>query len=232
MKKHIVTANNKQNEYSTSRSKSSKKYNKSLTSSPKSTNSLSEYENKYDDNIFDLTKLVSMENEEQIHIEKNIINETDQTKLLKDYIEVDKNDWDKMPKNTHIRYLRNDGLFRKGGFVKNMWINSQGVNQGTKYIQLSSNITYKSQKWTVAINDINKIWKKNKSELLISNNNENLDEINKKINNIQNNIEKNNENIDYLLKMLDQLKLSVKNTQNDQHRVMNLVKQMHNKINR
>lgn len=231
MKKNIASVNNNNKDYSIARSKSSKNYNKSLTNSPKSVNSLSDYENKYDDNIFDLTKLVAMEHEEQVQIEKNIINETEQTKLLKDYTEVNKNDWDKIPKNTHIRYLRNDGLFRRGGFVKNMWINSQGINQGTKYIQLSSNITYKSQKWTIAINDINKIWKKNNSELLI-NNNENLDEINNKINNMQNNIEKNKENIDYLLKMIDQLKLSVKNTQNDQHRIMNLVKQMHNKINR
>lgn len=228
---------NKLREYSKSNSISSKK-NNSLNSSPKSINSLSDSENIYknnneindNENIFDLTKLVSMENEEQVEIEKNLINKNEQEKLLQNYIEVDKNNWDKIPKNTHIRYLRNDGLFRRGGFIKNIWINSYGTKQGTKCIQLASNMTYKAQKWTVSINDINKIWKKNDIELI--QNNENTDIITSRINILSETIEKNKENIDYLLKITDQLKLTLKQTQNDQQRIMNLIKQIHNKINK
>lgn len=220
-------------EYSRSNSKSFKKKS-SLTNSPRSTNSLSDYENIYnknenDDNIFDLTKLVSMENEEQVEIGKNLINENEQEKLLKNYNEVDKNDWEKIPKNSHIRYLRNDGLFRRGGFIKNIWINSYGPTQGNKCIQLSSNMTYKAQKWTVSINDINKIWKKNNVELI--ENKENTNELTKKINILAETIEKNKENVDYLLKVTEQLKITLKQTQNGQQRIMNLIKQMHNKIN-
>ena len=243
MKKHqtkqIMSNQNKLREHSKLNSKSSKKSINSLTASPKSTNSFSGSENNYNnekindresDNIFDLTKLVSLENEEQVEIEKNIINEEEREKLLKNYTEVERGNWEQIQKNTHIRYLRNDGLFRRGGFIKNIWINSYGANQGNKCIQLASTMTYKAQKWTVSINDINKIWKKNDNELLQTTDNTNL--LTKKINLLSENVEKNKDNVDYLLKVTEQLKVSLKQTQNDQQRIMNLVKQIHGKISK
>jgi len=201
----------------------------SMSNSPNSKNSIGDFKFNDSDDIFDLTKLVSMENEEQVKIEKNLVNDDEREKLLQNYIEVLRDDWEKMPKNTHIRYLRNDGLFRRGGFVKNFWVTSYGNYKGKKCIQLSSSIDYKSKKWTVPLNDINKIWKKNNPHQ------PNVDniidtEMSKRVAEAEHKLEKNTENIEYLLQSTEQLKISLKQTQNDQQRIMNLIKQMHKKI--
>lgn len=202
----------------------------SLTNSPNSKNSITEFKNDDTEDIFDLTKLVSMENEEQIKIEKNLINDDEREKLLENYIEVIRDDWEKIPKNTHIRYLRVDGLFRRGGFVKNFWETKYGNYKGKKCIQLSSGIDYKSKKWTVPLFDISKIWKKNNMNSLNIENNVVDNEISKRVAEIEYKLEKNTENIEYLLKSNEQVKISLKQTQNDQQRIMNLIKQMHKKI--
>jgi hypothetical protein len=223
---------NTQNHNSASKNSASKNSasKNSLSNSPNSKNSVGEFKFNDSDDIFDLTKLVSMENEEQVKIEKNLINDDDRVKLLQNYIEVLQDDWEKMPKNTHIRYLRNDGLFRRGGFVKNFWVTSYGNYKGKKCIQLSSSIDYKSKKWTVPLTDINKIWKKN--NLQQSNLSDNITdtEMSKRVAEAEHKLEKNTENIEYLLQSTEQLKISLKQTQNDQLRIMNLIKQMHKKI--
>jgi hypothetical protein len=213
-----------------SKSQNSKSYKSnsknSLSLSPNSKNSMNDF-NFHDEDIFDLTKLVSMENEEQIKIEKNLINDEDRVKLLQDYVEVNPDDWDKIPKNIHIRYLRNDGLFRRGGFVKNFWVTTYGNYKGKKCVQLAASMAYRSKKWTVPLNDINKIWKKHNSELNQINDDV---EMVKKVTEVENKLEKATETIDYLLQSVEQLKISLKQSQNDQQRIMNLIKQIHKRI--
>jgi hypothetical protein len=43
--------------------------------------------------------------------------------MLKGYILVPPDEYKSIPSNTHIRYMRKDGSFVRGGFVKNHWMN-------------------------------------------------------------------------------------------------------------
>ena len=182
-------------------------------------------------NMFDLTK---NDNEKSvIETPQPITSVLSQEESLIGYTEVQQSDWEKIPIGSHIRYLRNDGAFRKGGVIKNFYINSSGYHQGKKVIQMSSSTSYKAQQWSVTINDIKKIWKKNITENMNMNMNMN-NSINQQTNGdlsllIKDN-EKHNENIDHLLKMVDGLKISIAELQNDKKRMMNLIKKIHDRI--
>lgn len=171
---------------------------------------------KSDVNIFDLSALAGIQNEEEIKKDSTIITPDDQEKLLKDYTEIKKEEWSEIPTNTHIRYLRKDGAFRRGGFVKNSWIGLHGASKDKKCLQLTSNMSYKSSKWTVCLDDLEKIWQKKQAEQknIISNE-------------IQNTIKSNAETNEYLVRSVEQLKIDVAHLNNEQKRIINLIKKLH-----
>ena len=178
------------------------------------------------ENIFDLTKLVSMENEEELKKTSTEISSGDQDKLLENYVEVPQEDWDKIPKKTHIRYLRKDGNFRRGGFVRANYVSSYGDNKGKKSIQLASNMSYtKAAKWTISLDEIDKIWKKNISD--ISGSSGNITDT--QINDMNNTIKNNTELIEHLTKVVEQLKIDNARISNDQTRLLNLIRKLHPK---
>ena len=170
-----------------------------------------------DPNIFDLSAL-ALKNEEEV--KKNVaavITEDEQKKLLMGYEEVPNQKWESLINNIHIRYLRKDGIFRRGGFVKNTWVGLHGNSQGKKCIQLSSNINYNSNKWTICFDDIDKIWQK------ISMQTNQVDSTE-----MQNSVKKNNESIDFLLKSVEKLNIDIARLSNEQQRIINLIKKLHN----
>lgn len=168
------------------------------------------------ENIFDLSKLVGVRNEEQLKQKNNTITIDEQNKLLNGYVEVNTDDWDTIPKNTHVRYLRKDGNFRRGGFIKNMWVDAYSVHKGKKCIQLSASTQYNAAKWVVCHDDLDKIWKRIDSEKNIS---APVD-----ISGIQTNAE----SIEYLTKSVEQLKINISRLNNEQTRIINLIKKLHN----
>lgn len=171
-----------------------------------------------DTNIFDLTALVGIQNEQEMKKNTNIITPEEQQKMLKNYSEVESTEWDTIPISTHIRYLRKDGSFRVGGFVKNSWIGLYGASKGKKCLQLSSSQDYKSNKWSICLNDIEKIWKKNTNDLSEKNS----------ILELKNNIQSYKENIDYLIRTVEQNKIDISKINNEQTRIINLIKKLHN----
>ena len=188
------------------------------------------------ENIFDLTKLVSMENEEELKKESTEITSSDQDKLLENYIEVASSDWDKIPKNTHIRYMRKDGNFRKGGFVKASWISSYGKDKGKKSLQLASNMSYKATKWTIVLDEVDRIWKKNITSN-ISSNTSNTSNISNggdtdAVAGLQNQVKTNTELIEHLTKVVENLKIDNARLANDQTRTLNLIKKIYPIIKR
>ena len=76
--------------------------------------------------------------------------------FLVDYNEVEKEEWINIPVNTHIRYLRTDGKFRRGGFVQNIY------NKDSKYFIMIQNGFDENKKgyvkFPVAFNDISRLW--------------------------------------------------------------------------
>ena len=169
------------------------------------------------ENIFDLTKLTSFENDVRIKDTSKEITLQDRESLLQGCTEVPRDKWDTLDTDTYIRYLRKDGNFRIGGLVKNIWVSTNGKNIGKKVIQLSSNNSYKSNKWNIVLDDVEKIWKKNTIGSSTTGNSD-MEKINKS----------NIESIEYLTKTVDQLKIDISKINNEQQRIVNLIRKLHN----
>ena len=164
-------------------------------------------------NIFDLSAL-AIKNEEEVKQPATIISVDDQKKLLVGYEEIAINKWESIPNNYHIRYLRKDGTFRRGGFVKNSWLGLHGKSEGKKCLQLSANLNYNSNKWTICLDEIEKIWQK------IAEIKDNSD--------IKDNIKKNDETLDFLVKSVEKINIDIAKLSNEQQRIINLIKKLHN----
>jgi hypothetical protein len=170
------------------------------------------------ENIFDLTKLVPIEKEEEIKKSYAIITESDREKLLDGYSEVDESEWGGIGMNAHIRYLRKDGAFRRGGYVKGHWIGTYGPKKGKNCIQMINNLSgYKPAHWNVCVDDITTIWIREDAPKNINN-----------INNIDSSsINEQSEAIEFLTKQMEQLKIDMTRMNNEQKRIINLIKKLH-----
>jgi hypothetical protein len=175
---------------------------------------------KSETNIFDLSTLVDIQHEQELKKTTNTISIDEQTKMLQNYDEVERAEWAAILPSSHVRYLRNDGAFRRGGFVKNSWVGLYGSSKGKKCLQLSSSQSYKSAKWTICLDDIEKIWKRSQS---IQTGEKNI--ISPEV---QTTIQANKESIEYLVRTVDQLKIDISKINNEQTRIINLIKKLHN----
>jgi hypothetical protein len=174
-----------------------------------------------DTNIFDLTALVGVQNEQELKKTVNTVTIDEQEKMLQDYEEIPSTDWSTITPSTHVRYLRKDGAFRRGGFVKNSWIGLYGTSKGKKCLQLSSTQSYKSAKWTICFDDIDKIWQK-KIELTRFNEKNTISP------EMCTTIQSNKESVEYLVRTVEQIKIDVSKINNEQTRIINLIKKLHN----
>ncbi len=79
--------------------------------------------------------------------------------LLKGYMRVDAESWSDIPTNSHIRYIKKDGSFVRGGFVTNHWLNKTGK----KFIHVANGFNKNAQgykTWPVAHENVSQIYKK------------------------------------------------------------------------
>jgi hypothetical protein len=178
-------------------------------------------DNKGTANIFDLTALAGVQNEQELKKTVNVVTVDEQLKMLQNYEEVESDEWSMITPMTHIRYLRRDGAFRRGGFIKNAWLGLYGSSKGKKCLQLASSHAYKSTKWTVCLDEIEKIWKKKQSM---------TDESKKNIISpaLHDIINSNKESVEYLIRSVDQVKIDIAKINNEQTRIVNLIKKLHN----
>jgi hypothetical protein len=171
------------------------------------------------ENPYDLTRLVPIEKEEEIKKSYSIITESDRDKLLAGYSEVDEIDWGNIDMNAHIRYLRKDGAFRRGGYVKGHWIGTYGPKKGRNCIQMINNLSgYNPKTWNVCVDDITTIWIREDSQKNIGN-----------IGNTSSSSKANDqsESIEFLTNQMEQLKIDMTRINNEQKRIINLIKKLH-----
>lgn len=163
------------------------------------------------ENIFDLTKLAPVEIQKEVEPISKKITVVDQEKLLKNYEILPRDKWDTLIIGDHIRYLRKDGMFRRGGYYKGAHITQDGKNEGKPYIKLSTSPMYNIKTWTVPHSDLENIYKK-KTNGVIQLTKSSMD---------------NSETIEYLTKSVDQLKIDMLKSSNEQKRIISLIKKLH-----
>lgn len=79
--------------------------------------------------------------------------------LLNGYIDVPREKWKDIPVDSHIRYIKKDGTFARGGFITNHWFNKEGK----PFIHLANNFKKKAKgyaTWPIAHESVSKIYKK------------------------------------------------------------------------
>lgn len=168
------------------------------------------------ENIFDLTK-VPIKAEQDVE-KPNLNANIEIQELTKGFVEISLEEWDCFKYNDFIRYLRKDGAFRKGGYFKNSWVGNYGKTNGKKCIQLSSLPTFDGKTWQICQSDISKIWKKKVIDEQCGSD--------QKINNQM--INENKESIQFLTKSVEQIKTDILRINNEQKRIINLIKKLHN----
>ena len=105
-------------------------------------------------NIIDTKKLSDKKHSDK----KNKTLETeDIKKLLVGYITVPRQNWVDIQTDTHIRYVKLDGSFVRGGFVV-----SQNIKNGKYFIYLTNNLYNSPNKknWPVSFDNVSTIYKK------------------------------------------------------------------------
>ena len=174
------------------------------------------------ENIFDLTKLAPVEAQQQIHKASKYISHEEQSKLLSNYAELDKDKWGSLKYGDHIRYLRCDGTFRRGGFYKSTGV-GKGARSGKPHIQLSPSYNTSVNIWTVYLCDIEKIWIKAVDKNILSNTGIGAGEYA----NIKGTVSDQCEKIEYLTAGINQMKIDMLKLNNENKRIINLIKKLH-----
>jgi hypothetical protein len=109
-----------------------------------------------ENNEFDLSRLVSKNNDSNFEV---VQKQYDMSALLKGYKEVPQSEWHNFAKNTHIRYLRKDGLFKPGGYIFSIEVKAvNGKDQ--VYLALSWGSNARFPKFEINLDTIEKIWKR------------------------------------------------------------------------
>lgn len=178
------------------------------------------------ENIFDLSKLAPIELDHEIQKTSTIITTDEQTKLLEGFEELPKTEWGNLKVNNFIRYLRKDGSFRRGGYFKDAWTGTFGKHNGKDCIQLSSSRSYKGTTWSICYDDIDKIWKNINKQPAKSSNIPSGTSSSTDTTTIET-INKNQESIEYMNKSIEQLKIDMLKINNEQKRIINLIKKLH-----
>lgn len=149
--------------------------------------------------VYDLSKLAPKSKD--IEVKKDNEN---QEQLLVDYEDVSPEKWSKLAYGTHIRYLRKDGTFRRGGFIKAIW-----VSDGIIKIDLASSMIPTANNWRIVSNTIDKIWMKKTERGLEQNYTEIKDDV------------------EYCKKSIEFLKREIQKINNEMLRVVAFLKKRH-----
>lgn len=79
------------------------------------------------------------------------------SQLLEKYIEVPQTQWANLPRGTHIRYMKKDGKFARGGFIKNTYL-----LHGKQTIQLETGNDSKAPgyvQFPVVLENLSNVWR-------------------------------------------------------------------------
>jgi hypothetical protein len=169
-------------------------------------------------NPFDLTTMISKEvktsNEPYSYKPgSESYSDTQISDLLKNYEEVPKETWGTLPISVHVRYTKNDGTFKRGGYVVNQYVSNKNETKGSKMLRLKSNLTASSKEWTINLDGIDTLYQ-NKLFKSKTSSDDGIGCIKKTTDGLQNQVE--------------QLSIEVSRLANEQKRIIALIKKLHN----
>lgn len=125
---------------------------------------------------------------------KKVISYTKEKKneMLEGYLLINKKKWYTIPLDSHIRYIRNDGKFVAGGFVKRKW-----EKEDKKFFLLGKSLYDNNRTWVTELSKLKTIYKKvnEQAKMEISMLKNSILDLNKKVNKNNANLNKKMEEI-------------------------------------
>jgi hypothetical protein len=111
------------------------------------------------ENIYDLDAIVGKNSDVEVkRASPTIMTDADINELLVGYTLVPNSEWKSLKHYNHIRYQRKDGSFRNGGYIKNIWLNT---DTNKIKIEIATNLSHGAYSWSIGLQNIEKIWRKN-----------------------------------------------------------------------
>ena len=167
-----------------------------------------------------LVNLINKTNTKEFDYKKKKYTKDEIKDMLKNFKKIESEDWPTIKKGSYIRYYRNDGNFRRGGYVVNNYYDKNNNNRIIRLICQygSPPIPDKNPTWFIKYSDLKFIWVKE-----LHNNIPNINIIND-LKNSNNNI--NNELI-YIKNEFNTIKTDILNIKTD---ILNIKKDITNII--
>jgi hypothetical protein len=160
------------------------------------------------ENIYDLSAIIGKN--EDVEVKRQTISDGDIDTYLIGYTQVPNSEWKNLKYYDHIRYLRKDGSFRRGGYIKNIWL---APDEGKIRLELSSGTGYGSRSWNLGLQSVEKIWRKDGAAESAT---VDLTEINTKIENLE--------------QVCANLTKEIVRMNNEQKRVLTIIKKINDKF--
>lgn len=167
------------------------------------------------ENIYDLSKIGGQIDD--IKVDANT-SKYDQDALLVGYTLVPPDKWSNVSSGSHIRYLRKDGEFRKGGIVTAVYATKDTEGNDTIKFDLISNYGPTAVKWSIYKGSIEKIWAKeeNRSVSPVASPRVNTDVSDMK------------KDMVFCRNAIEDLRKEIQKITNEQMRTIVLIKKLHN----
>jgi hypothetical protein len=173
----------------------------------------------------DLSKLIPKSKDVEITKQASSNISINQAELLLGYEVVEPENWDKIPYRSHIRYLRTNGEFKKGGYVMAITHTDDLDGKDTIKIDLKSGFIPSAITWSIYKGNISKIWKKiddnTGNSSTNTNNSVNVTLLLNKVNDLE-------ETINNIRISINQLGIDYQNMNQTQIRTIQKIKKLHN----
>lgn len=166
-----------------------------------------------EENLFDLSKL-------GMKVYDTPPKPVDMEKMLQGYELVPINLWKTLKYKTHIRYLRTDGNMKKGGYILHVEETTDSSGAPSLKFDIISGFYQNSVKWSVYSSSIDKIWKKVT--------NEEPDPNAALAQKCLQEIENIKDDMNYCKKSIDLIKQEIQKLSNENSRIVNLIRKLHN----
>lgn len=167
-------------------------------------------------NIFNLQELISSSktsSEPYKFRGSDSYSDSQIAELLIGYEYVSKEDRGMMTPNIHVRYKKENGDFKRGGYVVRNYISHKPDTKGHRMLRLKSSLGPGSKEWTINLENISDLWKTTKFQPKPS-----VESISGELQNTT----------DGLKNRLEQLTIEVSRISNEQKRIIALIKKLHN----
>jgi len=132
--------------------------------------------------------------------------------LLENYKEVPGEDRGSMITGIHVRYRKNDGSFKRGGYVVRNYVSNKEGSKGAQMLRLKSSLGSNAKEWSVNLANVQDLWETTKFQPKPT------------VETVAGGMK---QTTDGLKNRVEQLSIEVSHLANEQKRIIALIKKLH-----